>query len=233
MSLRHLLILTMTLLTCLCFSKNTAHAESATFLTPTDFTDDQAIALSTAGDNAGFNIPQGQSLRLLFDQPFAATQRDNVTVFTLPGEGGIARGTIRFGRIENGVETIARNRNFTSGRTVSLNNLLNQGCGNLGGCNFIEVLTRSNRRDTEVRVDYIQINGEVVSVTAPTPEPQTWALMIIGFFAVAWKLKSERKNARLKGINLNEISQDPAGKPRKEQEIFYPPQQPHHQAVLA
>ena len=188
----------------------TAHGETATFVSPSTLDPVDLAALSTAGDSSGLTVTTSQSLQLLFDQPFAATTGDSVSIFTLPAgssANSLARGTIRFGVYENGVATFVAQRNFRSGQQINVNNLFQRGCGAAGGCNFIEILTRRTRGDAEgVRVDYVQLNGEVVSVTAPTPEPATWFLMILGFVAIAARCKNLRRNSHRPHIALGSLT---------------------------
>ena len=60
------------------------------------------------------------------------------------------------------------------------------GCGTLGGCNAIR-LGNSTLRQNGARFD--------VSNVGATPEPQVWALMILGFIGIAWRLKAARNSA--------------------------------------
>jgi len=176
--------------------QDAASADTASFLQPSAPDPADITALSTAGDNSGFTVGQSQSLQLLFDQPFVTTRSDRVSIFTLPpSAGGRAIGTIRIGRYVNGQIQFVVNRRFNSnGRQYNFTNGIASRCEALGGCNFIEIITNRTQRGAEgVQIDYIQVNGEVVSVVAATPEPATWALMIIGFIAVAWRAKSLRK----------------------------------------
>lgn len=189
------LLLLIIIASCFFLWPHQAFARSATFTSPSTLSEQELLALSTSGDNAALTVATSQSLQLLFDEPFGVTSSDSVSIFTLPVEnrGAFAGGTIRIGVFENGVARTVFSRNFQSAQRVNVNNLFRRGCGSLGGCNFIEIVTRVTRGDAEgVRIDYIQINGEVVSVTAPTPEPEVWALMILGFGAIAWRAKTLR-----------------------------------------
>ena len=177
------------------FTSN-VRAETATFISSSLADSETLSTLSTQGDSEGFLVGEGQSLRLLFDTPFATSRRDRVSIFTLADTlpGGIARGAIRIGVYNAGDIQIVRSFNFVSGRRRNLNNLFRRGCGELGGCNFIEIVTRRTTGSAEgVHVDYVTINGEVVSVIAPAPEPQIWAMMILGFVIVGWRLKQIRR----------------------------------------
>lgn len=201
-------IITVLIIAAQMISSNIAFADTAIFLQPSMPDPIETTALSTSGDNAGFTVSQSQSLQILFDQPFITTRTDRVSIFTLPPVGGgQAIGQIRIGRYVDGEIQFVTARNFNSnGRTVNFFNFVARECEGLGGCNFIEVVTNSARRGAEgVQIDYIQVNGEVVSVVAATPEPGTWALMIIGFFAVAWRMKALRSRAYQFSLNTQAI----------------------------
>ncbi len=172
-----------------------AAAETASFVSPETISQDDLTALSTRGDRAGVTVNPGMSLQLLFDQPFGAVPGDRVSIFTLPPASvfGFALGRVRVGVFDNGAITYLGQGNFLSGQRINISNLFNGGCGAFGGCNFIEILTRRTGGNAEgVRVDYVQLNGEVVSVAAPTPEPSSWALMIVAFGVIAWRCKTNR-----------------------------------------
>ena len=175
-----------------------AYGETATYLSPTDLTADEVTALSVAGDNAGVTIARSESLQLLFDEPFPTSVTDDVSFFTLPPNGGgVAIGEIRLGQYVDGEIRIVRRGLFFTGQTISLSNFTKNQCASIGGCNFVEFITRATSSTAEgVRVDYVQINGEVVSVAAPAPEPGVWALMITGFVGVALRSKQVRRQNR-------------------------------------
>ena len=44
-------------------------------------------------------------------------------------------------------------------------------------------------------VDYVSVNGEPTEVIEPTPEPAVWAMMMLGFAGVAWRMKAARRKA--------------------------------------
>jgi len=181
-----------------------SHAESAVFSSETSFDVNDLNALSTSGDNSGILLGENESFRLVFDTPFATQRSDSVSIFTLPPDVGVARITVNFGFIENGNVQIARTFNFRSGRDRNFNNLFNQGCRDFGGCNFIEIITDRTRRGAEgVRIDYVQINGEVVTVAAATPEPTSWAFMILGFLAVSLRMKAMRTHKISSKTNID------------------------------
>ncbi|MEL6112372.1 MAG: PEP-CTERM sorting domain-containing protein [Pseudomonadota bacterium] len=172
-----------------------AAAETATFVSPATLSPNEIGAVSTRGDREGVTVSRSASLQLLFNEPFGATLGDRISIFTLRPDSAFsfAIGTVRVGVYDNGNVTYLGQGNFLSGRRVNISNLFRGGCGAFGGCNFIEILTQRTGGGAEgVRVDYVQLNGEVVSVAAPTPEPSSWALMIAAFGVVAWRCKTTR-----------------------------------------
>ena len=171
-----------------------ARAATATYVIPTNISDTDLASLSTQGDGNGFLVGFRQTLGILLNTRIGGTSGGNISVFTLAPSQGIARATISIGVYNNGNPQFATSRNVRAGNSRSIGNLFSRGCGVLGGCNYIEIFTyRSRRGANGVNVDYITVDGEVVQVTSPTPEPSAWALMIVGFMAVAMRLKALRK----------------------------------------
>jgi hypothetical protein len=170
-----------------------AHASTAVFTEPATLTASDVAALSTSGDAAGVNLALGEVLALLFDTPFGVSKSDSVSIFTLPPTTGAARLTINFGSYNGGSPVFAATRFVNAGSTLTVGNLFQQGCSAFGGCDYIEIITsRTQRGATGAEIDYVDVNGEVVSVAAPTPEPATWLMMIVGFALVAMRLKAIR-----------------------------------------
>lgn len=150
-------------------------------------------ALSTAGDGAGSFVGLTEWISLLFAQPFGVSKTDTVSIFTLAPPVGDARLTISFGRYNNGSPIFVDTKSVNAGGVLTVNNLFQQGCSALGGCDFIFITTtRARRGATGATVDYVNVNGVATEVTAPTPEPSTWALMIMGFAGLAFRLKAAR-----------------------------------------
>ena len=149
--------------------------------------------LSTAGDGLGQLAPLGEWFSLLFAQPFGVSKSDTVSIFTLAPPTGNARLTISFGRYNGGSPVYADTRNVNAGNTLTINNLFQRGCAALGGCDYIFITTtRQQGGANGATVDYVSVNGEVAEVTAPAPELSTWAMMLIGFAGLAWRLKTRR-----------------------------------------
>ena len=172
-----------------------AAASTATFITPTNVDGATTTALSTSGDNAGFLVGLNQTLSIRLDNPIGATASTSVSIFTLPPDSGNARATISFGSYNNGSPIIVLSRNVNAGSSSNINNLFQRGCGLLGGCDFIEIITNRTRRGAEgVEVDYIVVDGVVVQLTSPAPEPSIWAMLILAFAGCALRLKQIRRS---------------------------------------
>jgi len=171
-----------------------AQARTATYDSSMPFTAGPMTALSTAGDRAGQFVPLGEWISLLFTQPFGVSKTDTVSIFTLAPPTGGATFTISFGAYKAGKPVIADTRTVNAGNTLTVGNLFQRGCSALGGCTFILISTTKTKGGASGgTVDYVSVNGEVTDVTAPTPEPSVWAMMILGFAAIAWRLKARRR----------------------------------------
>lgn len=174
---------------------NIARAETATFSEPAAMSDADRTALSTQGDNSGYLLALGERLGLVFNAPLQLNQGDRISVFSLPPQTGNARAQIRFGSYNDGSPIILASRNFRAGATgnIRVSNGLLSGCQLLGGCDYIEIITTRTRRGAGgVEIDYITVDGQVVEVASPSPEPTTWALMIVAFAGIAARLKVVR-----------------------------------------
>ena len=176
-----------------------AQAATATFAQPTGVDAASAASISSDTDNAGVIVGLGESIGLLFDQPIGVSRSVNnsVSLFTLAPVTGNARATIRFGSYNGGTPLIAFSRNFRSGQQRNFNRLFQRGCSLFGGCDYIEITTtRTVRGAAGVEIDYVEVDGRLVAVAAPTPEPSTWALMIAAFSMIALRLKFLRQVRR-------------------------------------
>ncbi|MFN0023141.1 MAG: PEP-CTERM sorting domain-containing protein [Parvularculaceae bacterium] len=171
-----------------------AAARTATFTSSASYDAGTLGAFSTAGDTAGALVTLNNWIGLLFDQPFGTSRSDSVSIFTLPPPVGDARITVSFGRLLAGVPLFVDTRSFNAGNTLTVSNLFQQGCFALGGCNYIFIETTRQRRGAPgATIDYVSVNGEPTEVVEPTPEPAVWALMMMGFAAIAMRLKSRRQ----------------------------------------
>ncbi len=181
-------------LAALCLGAGPAFARTATFSSSSPYDDATLTAFSTAGDNAGPLVTLDNFIALLFDQPFGTARSDSVSIFTLPPPVGDARLTVSFGRIIAGLPVFVETRSFNAGNTLTINNLFQQGCFALGGCNYVFIETTRQRRGAPgAVVDYVSVNGEPTEVIDPTPEPAVWAMMMMGFAGIALRLKSLRR----------------------------------------
>ncbi|MEL6359508.1 MAG: PEP-CTERM sorting domain-containing protein [Pseudomonadota bacterium] len=193
---------------CLAVSALTpAAAATAVYTSPSTLTDAEVTALSTQGDGTGPVLAEGQTLGLLFDNPFA-TERGELFILQTLNAGGFARAQIRIGVYNNGAPTFIFTRNnFQDGRRLRIRNLYQRGCSAFGGCDYIEIITTETRGDVEgFSVDYVNVDGQIADVAAPTPEPSTWALMIAAFAAVAWRLKAMRRGGSKQLMRIPQLS---------------------------
>lgn len=171
-----------------------AAARTAEFSSSTPYGPSALTALSSATDGAGPLITLDNWIALLFDTPFGTSRSDTVSIFTLPPPLGDARLTVSFGRVIAGLPVFVETRSFNAGNTLTIGNLFQQGCFALGGCNYIFIETTRQRRGAPgAVVDYVSVNGEPTEVIEPTPEPAVWAMMMMGFAGVAWRMKAARR----------------------------------------
>lgn len=71
--------------------------------------------------------------------------------------------------------------NITNPGTFTLpSGVFSDECATIGGCN-------------SVLVNATGANAFNVSVVSSAPEPSVWALMLIGFFGLAWRMKAARR----------------------------------------
>lgn len=182
----------------LCLGATPALARTATFTSSLDYDDPVLGAFSTAGDSAGALLTLDNWIGLLFETPFGTSRSDTVSVFTLPPLVGDARLTVSFGRLVGGSPVFVDTRSVNAGNTLTVSNLFQQGCFALGGCNYIFIeTTRQRRGATGAVVDYVSVNGEPTEVVEPTPEPAVWAMMMVGFGGIAWRMKAARRRRAL------------------------------------
>jgi hypothetical protein len=175
-----------------------AFARTATFTSSAAYGDDTLRSFSAAGDSAGALLTLDNWIALLFETPFGTSRSDTVSIFTLPPPVGDARLTVSFGRVIAGIPIFVETRSFNAGGAFSIGNLFQQGCFALGGCNYIFIETTRQRRGASGAViDYVSVNGEPTEVIEPTPEPAVWAMLMMGFGAIAWRMKAVRRRRPL------------------------------------
>ncbi|MFN3960345.1 MAG: hypothetical protein ACK4NP_10575 [Parvularculaceae bacterium] len=174
-----------------------AAARTATFYSSTPYDDAALASLSSATDRAGPTVSLNNWIALLFETPFGTSRSDNVSIFTLPPRVGDARITVSFGRLIAGLPVFVETKSFNAGNTFSIGNLFQQGCFALGGCNYIFIRTTRQRGGAPgAIIDSARDTGEPPAVVAPTPEPAAWAMMMLGFAGVAWRMKAARRRRR-------------------------------------
>ncbi len=188
------------------FASTAAQAATAVFVTPSTPTASQATSLSTQGDNAGFQLFLGQTLALRFNDPVVALAGERTSVFTLAEANAASDASIdvivRAGLFNNGAPIIVGERSVQAGAALNLVGPVLSACRALGGCDYLEfILGNARNGANSATIDYVSVGGEVVQVAgpdpitgvaSPTPEPQVWVLMILGFAAVAWRMKALR-----------------------------------------
>jgi len=181
-------------LTALVTGAGAAAARTATFTSSSPYDDAALQSFSSSTDGAGPLVTLDNFIALLFDEPFGASRSDTVSIYTLPPPAGDARLTVSIGRIVAGLPVFVDTRSFNAGNTLTIGNLFQQGCFALGGCNYVFIETTRQRRGAPgATIDYVSVNGEPTEVIEPTPEPAVWALMMMGFGAMAHRLKSRRR----------------------------------------
>ena len=163
---------------------------------PSDIGEGALNALSDDTDGAGFLLGTGQTLGIVLDPSQVIGRNNTVSIFTVPPSSGFAINLVRFGQYNAGAPVFAANAFFVAGSSFSASQGVRNRCELLGGCDYIEIFNWFNVGGAPgVEVDYIAVDGQTVQVTSPTPEPATWAMMIIGFIAVAWRLKATRRKS--------------------------------------
>lgn len=180
-------------LAALSLSAGPAFARTAEFTSSSPHDGATLTSLSSATDRAGALVTLDNWIALLFETPFGASRTDTISIFTLPPPIGDARLTVSFGRFDRGTPVFVDTRSFNAGNTLTVSNLFQQGCFALGGCNYVLIETTRQRRGAPgATIDYVSVNGEPTEVVEPTPEPAVWAMMMIGFAGVAWRMKRLR-----------------------------------------
>jgi hypothetical protein len=183
-------------LAALSVSAGPAFARTAEFFSSAPYAPSALTTLSSATDRAGPLVTLDNWIALLFETPFGTSRSDTVSIFTLPPVVGDARLTVSFGRIVAGSPVFVETRSFNAGNTLTIGNLFQQGCFALGGCDYIFIETTRQRRGAPgAVVDYVSVNGEPTEVVEPTPEPAVWAMMMMGFAGIAWRMKAARRSA--------------------------------------
>lgn len=108
----------------------------------------------------------------------------------LAGGAGVPSVFVSIGEIVGGVAMFSAEANFTGAGVFSAD--LSGQCAliSAAGCSLVRVRTVGGLGRGAFRLD-------ALSGVGAAPEPATWALMILGFGAAAWRLKTRRSGAAL------------------------------------
>jgi hypothetical protein len=109
----------------------------------------------------------------------------------LAGAPGVSSVFVSIGEIVGGVAVYSAETNFTGGAGVFSFDLSGQ-CSAISplGCSLVRIRTLGGLGRGPFRLDGI-------SGVGAAPEPTAWALMLMGFAGIAFRLKSRRANAAL------------------------------------
>ena len=176
------------LMSVLWFSVASAQAETTVYVDSSDpayagFADAVNSGSSLGGpDGFSAQIPVGGFIAYLVDPTFT-----DVT-FDLEFTGVTGAGTVRLyvGTTDGGVGFTALNSEFftvTDGINTLSSAALSTFCAGLGGC------------DTFVVQAWTATTFGLDSIAAGAPEPKSWAMMILAFAGIAWRMGVSRKRA--------------------------------------
>ena len=200
------LALTGLLMTGLTLLAPAAQADTAFFSSNGDVLDDSALESLASVDGDGYFIPRGQTLVVELATAFATNSFDQILniYYSNPNQGRRLLG-INFGYEVNGtIQWVLPTPQFFQTRgsgTLNLTGFANS-CSVAGGCTYLS-FTAGPRGNGYV-VDALGVNGQILTpgqVAAPTPEPGTWGLILLGFAAIAWRLKTTKRAKRLRRAN--------------------------------
>ena len=181
------------------------------------------IIEASAGANASIGdlavLDAGDTLRINFLTPFAATGDQVLRLdFATPGFAFNLRAGQGAGA---GSTTVFTQNNLdSSGSPISIFSLAFQGCGLNIGCDFLEIDAVGLNNPSASAIPLV-VSGVAlipnfgsnlnspgtlfVSANSPisnAPEPSAWALMIIGFCAIALQLKHLRRSGNLPALEM-------------------------------
>ncbi|MEL6370669.1 MAG: PEP-CTERM sorting domain-containing protein [Pseudomonadota bacterium] len=174
---------------------------SAPVATPSD--------IAGSPDGNGVLITPGLSALLIVDPRFATAPGETVEIFAVTGGPGSANARLTFGQFDGTTFSAGHSQVFNSaGGSVSLNFLFFTGCAPLG-CNAIQVESLAAFAGaTGFALDAVSVGGTfLTAATNPVssaPEPTTWALMILGFMGLAWRMKAGRRNPEVESHWLHD-----------------------------
>lgn len=139
-----------------------------------------------------FTIGQAGQAVYSFAQPLSGA---NVQLTALAGPGAPPV-RVSIGEIVNGVAVFSSEVAFTGGAAGLFSFDLSAGCAAISptGCSLLRIRTIGGFGGGVFRLDG-------VSGVGAAPEPSAWALLIMGFGAVAWRL--QRRRAALTPVFVN------------------------------
>ena len=147
-------------------------------------------------DGTGYSLAEDGSLTIKFTDLFATDSNDSFTLFhysTAPFGNLIS---FSWGYMDaSGSVLYQSSAQYpyaqTGGNSFSVGYAY-WGCSASAGagCNFIQI----NGDTSGYTLDAVSLNGAIVQMVAapPTPEPSTWALMVLGFAGLGLQLKRSK-----------------------------------------
>lgn len=147
--------------------------------------DGAADGVSSSSVNSGWISWQTDSPYTVFDISFVLTELGpNSTIYVYAGNTDAANGWFTDLRAEV-VSSFSVGTNNYSSAAMSAH------CASIGGCNLFLLYNASGGT---MSIDTADLTSSFV---ASAPEPTSWALMLLGFVAVAGRLKYMRKQGQI------------------------------------
>ncbi len=180
----------------------TASAGTAVFNSSVNGPNALTTAEVNAADGIGYGFVRREVVTIVTADLFATSPTDSLTIFQFRGQRGSGRAQITFGFMDTAGNILFQSatiltRATTGGNSVTINNAFQQGCAAFGGCNFFQITGARG-----YTLDAVAVNGTVLQVgatVAATPEPGSWAFLLLGFAFLAWRLKLRKQRLRLPG----------------------------------
>ncbi len=146
-----------------------------------------------APDGAAAVIGNGGSLVLEFNRWLVG----NTARFDLVANGVFAAGAVSIGHVVGGVATFSAESNFNTifGAGIVQTFDLSTQCAaiSVNGCSLVRIRTTNTFFSSGIALD---------GLTSSAPEPGAWALMIVGFIAMAGRLKMLRRSDRIGALAI-------------------------------
>lgn len=136
----------------------------------------------------GLTIGQAGQAIYSFSAPVSGA---NIQLFSLAGPGA-PRVRVSIGEVVAGVAVYSAELAFTGGGAGQFPLDLSTQCSTISaiGCSLLRIRTIGGLGGGSFRLDG-------VSGVAAAPEPSAWALMLIGFCGLAWRMKQRRRRPNL------------------------------------